>query len=97
MVRLLMMTHGDNTMIDNEEHCSRGLEYRTREGAAARRANKWNAREAVLNEQHRQRELEIRNEKLLCQIYVAENCHSRLNALKLGIEDEKAAMAIYYS
>ena len=97
MVRLLMMTHGDNTMIDKEEHCSRGLEYRTREGAAARRVNKWNALDAVLEEQIRQRVLGIRNEKLLCQIYVAENCHSRLNALKLGIEDEKAAMAIYYS
>ena len=94
-VRMLMMTHVDNTIIDNDEYCSRGLEYRTREGAAARRANKWNALDAVLNEQHRQRELGIRNEKLLCQIYISENCHCRLNALKLGIEDEKAAMALY--
>jgi hypothetical protein len=94
-VRMLMMNHDDNAMIDNDEYCSRGLESRTREGAAARRANKWNALNAVLDEQSRQRDLGIRNEKLLCQIYVAENCQSRLNALTLGIKDEKGAMAIH--
>jgi hypothetical protein len=100
-VRLMMSCQeGDgesSCVIDNEEHCSRGLEYRTREGASARRENKWNALNAVLDEQDRQKELGIQNEKLLCQIYVTENRRSRLHALQLGIQDETAAKAIYSS
>jgi hypothetical protein len=81
--------------IDNEEHCSRGLEYRTRVGANARRENKWNALNAVLDEQDRQQEMGVSNEKLLCQLYVTDNCICRLKALKLGIQDEKIAKTIY--
>jgi hypothetical protein len=89
------MNHGDKAMIDNDKYCSRGLECRTRKGASVRRANRWNALDAVFVEQDRQRDLGIRNEKLLCQIYVAETCRSRLKALTLGIQDEKAAIAIH--
>jgi hypothetical protein len=92
----LMTTHGDNfSHVDKDEHCSRGLEYRTREGATLRRENKWNALNAVLDEQDRQQENGLFNETLLCQVYVKENCHCRLQALKLGIQDEQAAKAIH--
>jgi hypothetical protein len=95
-IRIFRMSHGDNhVMTDNDEYCCRGLERHTPEGAAARKANKWNALDAVLNEQNRQRYLGVRNETILCQMYVAENYNSRLNALKFGIQDEKAAIAIY--
>jgi hypothetical protein len=101
-VRLMMSCqegNGDSSssVIDNEEHCSRGLEYRTRDGASARRENKWNALNAVLDEQDRQKELGIQNEKLLSQIYITENRRSRLNALQLGIQDENAAKAAHFS
>jgi hypothetical protein len=81
--------------IDDEEHCSRGLEYRTRVGANARREQKWNALNAVLDEQDRQREMGICNTDLLCQIYLTENLLSRLNALQLGKQDEEAARIVY--
>jgi hypothetical protein len=89
-----IMSHVD-PKVDDDEHCSRGLEYRTRVGANARRELKWNALNAVLDEQDRQRAMGINNSDLLCQAYVAENRLSRLNALKLGIQDEDAAKIVY--
>jgi hypothetical protein len=92
---LRIMSHGGQPNIDTEEHCSRGLEYRTKDGASVRRENKFNALNAVLDEQDRQRELRIHNDALLCQIYVLENRFSRLTALRLGIRDEEVARGIY--
>lgn len=76
---------------DDAEHCARGLEFRTRAGALARRENKWNALNAVLDEQDRQRELGINNDKLLSQIYITENRLCRQSALELGRQDEEEA------
>jgi hypothetical protein len=93
----LMSFHENQIIVDNNDddnHCIRGLEYRTSEGAAIRQENKWNALNAVLDEQDRQRQLGTRNDKLLCQVYMRENRLSRLNALKLGILDEKAAKSV---
>jgi hypothetical protein len=76
---------------DDSEHCARGLEFRTRVGALARRENKWNALNAVLDEQDRQRELGISNDKLLSQIYITENRLCRQSALELARRDEVEA------
>ena len=80
---------------DNEDHCARGLEFRTRAGALERRENKWNALNAVLDEQDRQKELGINNDKLLSQIYITENRHCRQAASKLALRDEEEAMTLH--
>ena len=80
---------------DDEEHCSRGLEFRTRAGALQRRDNKWNALNAVLDEQDRQKELGINNDKLLSQIYITENRHCRQAAFKLGLCDQDEAQSLH--
>jgi hypothetical protein len=82
--------------LDNEEHCFRGLEYRTREGELERRRNKWNALNAVLDEQDRQKSLGIGNDKLLCQIYKTESNMCQQQALLLGKKDEMVAKAVYF-
>jgi hypothetical protein len=94
-VTLRIMSHGGQPNIDTEEHCSRGLENRTKEGALVRRENKCNALNAVLDEQDRQRELRIQNDALICQIYALENHLSQLRALRFGIRDEEVARGIY--
>jgi hypothetical protein len=80
---------------DDDEHCARGLEYRTREGAFKRKTNKWNALQAVLDEQDRQQRLGINDDELLREAYVEENLHCRLAALELGIQDQDDALAEY--
>ena len=87
---LRLMAYGE-FKADDEDHCARGLEFRTRAGALARRENKWNALNAVLDEQDRQRELGISNDKLLSQIYITENRLCRQSALDLARSDEEEA------
>jgi hypothetical protein len=78
-----------------EQHCFRGLEYRTREGELERRRNKWNALNAVLDEQDRQRSLGICNDKLLRQIYQTESKMCQQQAIQLGKTDEFVAKEVY--
>ena len=80
---------------DDETHCVRGLEFRTRAGALERRENKWNCLNAVLDEQDRQKELGINNDKLLSQIYITENRLSRQASLKHGLHDQLEAMELH--
>ena len=89
-----MLTFGEFSG-DNDEHCARGLEFRTRNGALERRENKWNALNATLDEQDRQRELGISNELLLSQIYITENKHCRIAALNLGLRDAEQARLVH--
>lgn len=89
-----MLTYGELSG-DDDEHCARGLEFRTRNGALERRENKWNALNATLDEQDRQRELGISNDQLLSQIYITENKHCRIAALNLGQCDAEQARLVY--
>jgi len=73
---------------DDENHCARGLEGRTREGAFQRKSNKYHGRQAVLFEQERQRSLGINEDKLISEAYVVENLRCRLTALEMGIKDQ---------
>jgi hypothetical protein len=82
---------------DCDEHCVRGLEFRSRAGALRRRENKWNALNAVFDEQDRQREMDICNDELLSEVYMEENYHCRQSALKLGARDEDAARFLQYA
>jgi hypothetical protein len=72
-----------------EEHTSRGLEYRTREGAWARYENKRDAYNAVLDEQDRQWKEDIHDWDIISRVYL-EHSSKRLNAAyERGVEDEK--------
>jgi hypothetical protein len=75
---------------DSEEHCTRGLEYRTPQGSQKRQANKWNAVEAVLDEQHRQREECLNEDESLSRVYktVADRC--QMEAFERGLADAEA-------
>lgn len=79
---------------DDEDHCARGLEFRTRAGALKRRGNKLNALNAVLDEQDRQREHETIDQERIRKIYVNENLHCRLSALELGLHDRDEAQKL---
>lgn len=80
---------------DDDHHCARGLEFRTRAGALKRRGNKLNALNAVLDEQDRQREHNSTvDEERIRKVYVNENLHCRLSALELGLHDRDEAQRL---
>jgi hypothetical protein len=80
---------------DDDEQCARGLEYRVRSGALARRENKLNGLEAVLDEQERQTQWGIVDDALIRQAFVRENLQCRLSALQMGIRDQDEAELIH--
>lgn len=80
---------------DDDEHCARGLEYRTRAGATRRRENKVNALDAVLDEQDRQRGRGMEpDDEAIRQCFLDENLHCRLAALEKGIADQEEARSL---
>ena len=80
---------------DDENHCARGLEYRVRVGALARRENKSNGLEAVLDEQDRQMHHGVVDDELIREAFVRENIQCRLSALQSGIRDQEEARFIH--
>jgi hypothetical protein len=64
---IFMMEAGET--ISGNEHTSRGLEYRTQEGAWARYENKRDAYNAVLDEQDRQWKVDKDDDEKIRQIY----------------------------
>lgn len=72
---------------DSLEHCTRGLEYRTPEGSQKRQNNKWNAVEAVLDEQHRQREECIDDDEAISDAYKKVAFQCQQEALERGLAD----------
>ncbi|KAI2498839.1 hypothetical protein MHU86_15640 [Fragilaria crotonensis] len=72
---------------DTSEHCSRGLEFRSREGAYRRKINKFRALEAVLDQQDEQFDTGIFNEKAISMIYQSVSLRCRKEAHDRGICD----------
>jgi hypothetical protein len=72
---------------DTVEHCSRGLEFRPREGANRRKMNKFRALEAVLDEQDEQFVDGIINEKAISMVYQSVSLRCRKEAHDRGICD----------
>merc|ERR1712226_1140663 len=89
-----MMESGD-TPDDEESHTSRGLEYRTQEGAWARYENKRDAYDSVLDEQDRQWKLDADDEEKLREAYVSHSEKCARKAHLLALEDEKDASVIH--
>lgn len=79
---------------DSLEHCTRGLEYRTPEGSQKRQNNKWNAVEAVLDEQNRQREESINDDETLSSVYRSVAFQCQKEALERGLADAEEASGV---
>jgi hypothetical protein len=66
---------------------SRGLEFKTPRGCKSRQVNRYQAMDAVLDEQERQWELERRDADYIAQIYRQSTAHCQLNAYLLAKKD----------
>lgn len=73
---------------DSEEQCMRGLESRTRIGANKRQENKLRALEAVLDEQDREFEAGIIDERTISLVYQRVSLRCRNEAHERGLRDE---------
>ena len=84
-----LMMQGVAPEEDTEDHCLRGLEYRTKDGAKKRMKNKFNGMAAVLHEQDRQSYENLHDPELLAEVYRQATYHCFLEALALGRKDER--------
>jgi hypothetical protein len=66
---------------------SRGLEFKTPRGCKSRQMNRYQAMDAVLDEQERQWELERRDVDYIAQIYRQSTAHCQMNAYLLAKKD----------
>ena len=78
-----------------EGHTSRGLEYRTQEGAWARYENKRDAYNAVLDEQDAQWNKDVDDQDVISQIYLKHSTKCAKAARDLGHEDAIEARELY--
>jgi hypothetical protein len=81
-----MITRGD-LVDDTVEHSTRGLEFRSREGANKRKINKFRALEAVLDEQDEQFDCGIVNDRAISLVYQSVSLRCRKEAHARGICD----------
>jgi hypothetical protein len=89
---IFMMEAGET--LNPLEHTSRGLEYRTQEGAWSRYENKRDAYNAVLDEQDRQWQIDIDDFDEIARIYLSHSKKCSESALARGLHDEQEAMEI---
>eukprot|EP00545_Synedropsis_sp_CCMP1620_P008328 CAMPEP_0119003834 /NCGR_PEP_ID=MMETSP1176-20130426/793_1 /TAXON_ID=265551 /ORGANISM="Synedropsis recta cf, Strain CCMP1620" /LENGTH=220 /DNA_ID=CAMNT_0006955471 /DNA_START=33 /DNA_END=695 /DNA_ORIENTATION=+ len=76
---------------DDDRHCARGLEFRSRAGARKRKENKLMALEAVLKEQDDQYDDGIVNPTAISVVYQQVSLRPRISAHERGMNDEIAA------
>ena len=86
-VTIFMMESGET--ITGDEHTSRGLEYRTQEGAWARYENKRDAYNAVLDEQDRQWKVDKDDYEKIRQIYLKHSTKCANAAIVRALQDER--------
>lgn len=86
-VTIFMMESGEE--ISGDEHTSRGLEYRTQEGAWARYENKRDAYNAVLDEQDRQWKVDKDDYDKIRQIYLKHSTKCANAAIVRALQDER--------
>jgi hypothetical protein len=85
---IFMMEAGE-TITGDVEHTSRGLEYRTQEGAWARYENKRDAYNAVLDEQDRQWKVDKDDHEKIRQIYQKHSTKCANAAVVRALQDER--------
>lgn len=86
---IFMMESGEKISSDNCEHTTRGLEYRTQEGAWARYENKRDAYNAVLDEQDRQWKVDKDDFEKLREIYLSHSTKCAQAAVVRALQDEQ--------
>ena len=84
---IFLMESGEE--LQGEHHTSRGLEYRTQEGAWARYENKRDAYNAVLDEQDRQWKEDIDDWDKISLTYLEHSAKCLKAAYERGVQDEK--------
>lgn len=82
------------TILDEQEHTARGLEYRTQEGAWARYENKRDAYNAVLDEQDIQWKEDSDDPEELRNVYLQHSTKCSVAAHQLACKDALEAQAI---
>lgn len=82
------------TIEESNEMSSRGLEFRTREGALRRQKNKMEAWTAVLDEQDRQVSAGLWDEEQLAKVYSTSSAKSRERAGAFGQLDAAVARSL---
>ncbi|GKY96551.1 hypothetical protein MPSEU_000614700 [Mayamaea pseudoterrestris] len=92
---IFMMEAGEQ--LNLEEHTSRGLEYRTQEGAWARYENKRDAYNAVLDEQDRQWQEDQDDDEKISIIYLEHSSKCAKAAADRAKADEAEALIILES
>jgi hypothetical protein len=92
---IFMMEAGET--LKTEEHTSRGLEYRTQEGAWARYENKRDAYNAVLDEQDRQWQEDCDDHVAISKIYLQHSTKCAVAAVERAKQDEAEAAEILKS
>jgi hypothetical protein len=85
---IFMMETGENML---DDHTSRGLEYRTQDGAWARYEKKRDAYNAVLDEQDRQWKVDRDDDEKIRMIYLEHSSKCGDAAHMRAVEDEKVA------
>jgi hypothetical protein len=89
---IFMLENGE--LKEGDEHTSRGLEYRTQQGAWARYENKRDAYNAVLDEQDRQWKVDKDDHEALSRVYLLHSTKCAVAAADRGAEDAKEAKEI---
>lgn len=89
---IFMMENGE--LKEGDEHTSRGLEYRTQQGAWARYENKRDAYNAVLDEQDRQWKADKDDHDALGLVYLQHSSKCAVAAAERGEVDAKEAKEI---
>jgi hypothetical protein len=92
---IFMMEAGEE--LKSDEHTSRGLEYRTQEGAWARYENKRDAYNAVLDEQDRQWQRDADDHDEIARIYLQHSAKCAEAAARRAAGDEVEAREILKS
>jgi hypothetical protein len=72
---------------ENDDHTFRGLEHKLKKGYRGRRANKFNALNAVLEEQDSQMVKGLSHPELISEAYIKVSGNARETALLLGLQD----------
>ena len=84
-----MMMKGEAIADDNPDFCTRGLEFRTKNGSKVRARNKLHARSAVLNEQDMQREEGYNEQQMIAMACMEASLCCRQGARARGLYDER--------
>jgi len=92
---IFMMESGET--VTGDEHTSRGLEYRTQEGAWARYENKRDAYNAVLDEQDHQWKIDKDDFEKIRKIYLKHSQKCADAAVVRALSDEREANEIFQS